>query len=512
MANKSRNTPSQAKALAEIEAFVEQLGPFVVAADKTRMPMLFTDAQSSKNEIVYVNESFVKLSRYKRHDLIGKPISEILAKAKGNSTIKEEILVNAVGKPSVRVRCVQHGGREFDAAVFVSPVNDKNGILHQYFVCFVDLTEHLEAQRSDQLRTNKLYKYAPGFIALTRGKEHRFAFANQAYESLIGRRAPVGKRAAEVLPELLEQGFIEILDQVYKSGRHYSSARMPFDLNCQPGRPAETRYVQFVYQPVRDEEGNVTGIFCEGSDITNMETTGAELEVAEAQLVHLSRVSAMGTMAATLGHELNQPLAAITNYAAGCSNLLAKSGLKTGELQDGLEAIGVAASRAGNIIRALREMTRKAAPRAEQFPLGSALAAAAALVRAGSCEGLGINIKIESSGCVRADRIQIEQVIVNLLQNACDALTSTDSRGSITGTVLSKNEEIGVVIQDDGPGVSANALESLFEWAESSKTNGMGLGLSISRTIIESNGGRIDLDHTGKAGASFSFWLPELVC
>lgn len=227
------------------------------------------------------------------------------------------------------------------------------------------------------------------------------------------------------------------------------------------------------------------------------------------ELRHLSRVSAMGTMAATLAHELNQPLEAISNYASGCENILEAGGFKAGKLQEGLRAIGAASVRAGDIIRRLREMTRNQANSSSRFRLSIAVTEAVGLVKAGGCEGASILCETHAPDWIWADRIEIEQVIVNLVKNACEAIQETGLLGTVTASIANIQGRIELTIKDDGNGMSAERAARLFQWADSSKAGGMGIGLSISRTIIERHGGKIFLDETSVAGTSFSFWLPE---
>lgn len=226
-------------------------------------------------------------------------------------------------------------------------------------------------------------------------------------------------------------------------------------------------------------------------------------------LRHLSRVGAMGTMAATLAHELNQPLEAISNYASGCENILEASGFQADKLQEGLQAITAASCRAGDIIRRLRGATHKHTPRSDWFPLRKALDEATGLVRAGGCEGVKINTRGRAPGWVHADQVEIEQVIINLLKNACEAVQETGAEGNVTGFISSEKGEVRLTIKDSGCGIAADRVPRLFDWSDTSKPDGMGIGLSISRTIIERHKGRMSLDETSGAGSSFSFWLPE---
>jgi two-component system sensor kinase FixL len=216
-------------------------------------------------------------------------------------------------------------------------------------------------------------------------------------------------------------------------------------------------------------------------------------------------------MAATLAHELNQPLAAIANYASGCSQIITQSGMVSEDLNEGLSAIAAASHRAGRIITGLRKMTKRIAPTRDVFDLSVALEESVHLVRAGGCNNVSIRLRAPSSFLVLGDRIQIQQVMVNLLRNACHAAEA----GEAPGTVLALTGERGgnpcAIIRDNGGGLRSEVAHDPFKWVESAKPDGMGIGLSICRTIIEAHAGRISVDKTGPLGTTFSFELPALL-
>lgn len=179
------------------------------------------------------------------------------------------------------------------------------------------------------------------------------------------------------------------------------------------------------------------------------------------------RLNAIGTLAATLAHELNQLLAAISNYAAGCTSLLVANGLQDGKVEEGLEAIARALERAGHI-----------------------------------------NSKATNTGRIKGDRIQVQQVFVNLLRNAGEAAADGND-GEVMTIVTIDGDKFKLTVTDNGGGISDETQKDLFAFSESPKP-GMGVGLSISRTIIESHGGTIRLEHTGSSGPSFSFSFPRV--
>jgi len=493
------------KALQEVK---DELGPFVVAADKTRMPILFTNAKSPDNDIVYTNQSFLDLAGYESSDAIGLPFHRLLAETDRVHATLEVIAGKHRGK--IDLPCLRKDNTEFDASVLVSPVCDKNGKLQQYFICFIDLTQRVENRIEQRLREVEIFVHTPGFIAFSTGPNHRFTFANMAYEILVGRQNLVGRRVADVLPEIADQGFIEFLDEVYRTGERKVGKNIPIRLVRGPSGEAETRYIDYVYEPVRDASGAVVGLFCEGSDVTNIQAVSEKLNDIQSQLMHVGRTNAMGTMAATLAHELNQPLAAVANYASGCINILKQSGLHSEDLHKGLSAIAAASDRAGKIIRGLRDMTKRITPVNEVFDLSNALKESVHLVRVGGCKDVSISTQCEPSMFVSGNKIQVQQVIMNLLRNACDAAAQRDTAGEVVALTTQKNGSQCIVIRDNGLGLPENIKDNVFSWVESIKSDGMGIGLSICRTIAEGHGGAVTLDSTGPSGTSFTFSLPNI--
>jgi two-component system sensor kinase FixL len=350
-----------------------------------------------------------------------------------------------------------------------------------------------------------LYENTPGFIAITGGAEHSYLFANAAYNRLVGDRQLLGRPVADVMPELVDQGFIDLLDHVYETGEPHVGANTMVEFRALPDAPAERRYLNFVYQPVRDPAGRIVGIFCEGQDVTAHRTDHEQLIALQAKLIHLSRVGTMSVMAATLAHELNQPLTAVANYIGACRRMLATD-FTIEQLDDPLRLASESTDRAAQIIRRIRQSTKRGTTSRERFDLCLAVEEAVALVQMDSCDS-SIEFRAHSPVQVLADRVQIQQVIINLLRNACEAAAAVRD-GLVIVRVSLEGDEVVVSVDDTGAGVGEEAAESLFQWAASSKPDGMGIGLSISRTIIEMHRGRIWHDRSDGQGARFSFSLP----
>lgn len=245
-------------------------------------------------------------------------------------------------------------------------------------------------------------------------------------------------------------------------------------------------------------------------DLTEREETEARLREVQSELARLARLSELGEMASTLAHELNQPLAAIANYSQGCVRYLASlDGAAAAHIREALEETASQALRAGETIRHLRELVTHGETEKSRENVRTLIEEAGALALAGSREE-GVRSIFDFScgaGEVVADRIQIQQVLINLMRNAMEAMRDSDRRELIVRTA---RDEGGVVIEvaDTGPGIADDVAGRLFEPFVTGKADGMGIGLSISRRIVEAHGGCISARRNEAGGATFRVSLP----
>lgn len=225
------------------------------------------------------------------------------------------------------------------------------------------------------------------------------------------------------------------------------------------------------------------------------------------EMEHGARLALLGEMASSLGHEINQPLAAIANYASGCQRRLA-AGTDPEGVVEGIGLIAAQAERAAGIVRRMRAFVRKRVPEPHPLDLNEPVREALGLFQATAARrGVTVTATLaEGLGPVRADRIQMEQVVLNLLQNAADAMAGRDYR-HIVVTTAGDGDRVRVGVADSGPGLSPEALAHLFEPFFTTKPEGLGLGLSLSRSFVEAHGGRLWAE-SGPDGARFQFTLP----
>lgn len=361
------------------------------------------------------------------------------------------------------------------------------------------VAEHDRHQSIAILRT--VIEAVPGLI-YAKNRSDRMLFANQAKLDVIGKPWPSvadktdsefldDPRQAEILTandhRIMTSGVTEVIEEFIdhpdKGPRVYLSTKVPF----------------------ADPDDRVAGMVGLSIDIT-------ERSKAERELVHVARRAAMGDMAATIAHEINQPLAAIAFYLDGSRTLLARDGYE-GPLREALTLALDQCLRAGEIIRRVRSFVSEGDHLRRPEPLVALIDEACGIALLGSREN-SVTVSIEHGDAdlqVLAEKVQIEQVIVNLVRNAIDATRETRGAAIEVTCTRTAGAMVLVSVRDNGPGISAEIAGRLFEPFVSTKgSTGMGFGLSISRTIIENHGGTIWADLDAEQGAVFRFSLPTL--
>jgi len=483
-----------------------------------------------------------------------------------------------------------------------------------------------------------MFDQAPGFMTLLSEPGHIFQLANAAYQSLIGHRQVIGKSVREALPELEGQGFFERLDQVSVTGEPYVGRGIKVVLrNAQDGT-AEQRILDFVYQPIKAEDGHITAIFVQGTDVSDLSFANAALQLREdhlrsilatvpdamvvideqariqsfstaaealfgyksseviganvsilmpspyreehdeylhrylstgerriiglgrtvtgmrkdgstfpmelavgemhpgtgrfftgfcrdlterhkaeariqeqqQELLHMARFTALGEMASTLAHEINQPLTAITNYLKGSRRLLEKSKDDNADmLREAVERAAEQALRAGDVIRHLRDFVARGESERQVERLTTIIEEASSLALVGAREAdVRVSYELDPAAeLVLTDRIQIQQVLLNLMRNAVEAMQGAPRRELRVVTRTRADGMAEVSVKDTGPGLAPEISAQLFQPFVTTKKQGMGVGLSICRTIVESHGGHIWAEAMPGGGTAFRFTL-----
>ncbi|MFZ5670736.1 MAG: PAS domain S-box protein [Pseudomonadota bacterium] len=245
-------------------------------------------------------------------------------------------------------------------------------------------------------------------------------------------------------------------------------------------------------------------------DLTERRDQERRLQELQSELVHVSRLTAMGEMASSLAHELNQPLSAISNYMRGSATLLESETVDRDRLRQALQRAGEQAVRAGDIIKRLREFVAKGETERTVEDPAKLLEEASALALVGAREqGVRVTLRFSRrAGSVIVDKIQIQQVALNLIRNAIDAMEVSPRKDLAISVDHARDDMVLVRVADTGPGIEPQVADRLFQPFVTTKAQGMGVGLSICRTIVEAHGGRIWVEPNEGGGAVFSFTLP----
>jgi signal transduction histidine kinase len=246
--------------------------------------------------------------------------------------------------------------------------------------------------------------------------------------------------------------------------------------------------------------------------VTDRKRAYAELVRLAHKMAHVARLSTLGELAAQIAHEVNQPLYCILNYSKACRNLLAREGdWDVEQLRDWNDEISAAATRAGDVIKRLRKFGGPGEFDPQPADANSLVYDARNFMDF-ALRKCGVRVELElSRGLPRVfvDRVQIHQVLVNLLQNACEAMEGLESTDRcITIRTKQLGDRVAVTVSDNGPGLPEGDDLNLFDTFVTTKTHGMGLGLAISRTILDNHGGRIWATQSEEGGAEFLFTLP----
>lgn len=278
-----------------------------------------------------------------------------------------------------------------------------------------------------------------------------------------------------------------------------------------PGPQGRAKWWDISLAAVIDESHQVVGVSVVSRDISEMKATQDRLVELQREVIHVTRLSAMGTMAGTLAHELNQPLAAAANYLRAGRRIAASPDFEASRLTHALEEAERQIQRVGEIIRRVRNMVSQQGLQTEVASLTRLVGDALKLFFSTDpdCAASVRSSISKDADAVKVDPVQAEQVLLNLIRNAWDVMENCEKRE----LVISAEREgaFSVVrVKDTGPGIEPGNENSIFTPMQSTSDEGLGLGLSISRTIVESHGGQIWAQNDPEGGASFCFSLPAV--
>jgi two-component system sensor kinase FixL len=445
--------------------------------------------------------------------VIGRPLADFLPPEDVAAGKPARILERARETGFYEERGMRLGlsGEPDLARVLVVPLRDASGVLTGYTTVVWPLSDLLaaeEALRAREAHLRSILETVPDAMIVIDEQARIKSFSAAAVRQFGYTEAEVtGRNVSLLMPEPYRTQHDAYMARYRKTGerriigigrvvvgQRKDGSTFPMELSVGEMRSGGVRYF--------------TGFI---RDLTERNLTETRLQQLQSELVHMSRFTALGEMASTLAHEINQPLTAIASYLKGCRRILGRmDGAEVPLLTDAVNQAAEQALRAGQVIRHLREFVARGESERHIEGLPKLVEEASALALVGAKEK-GVRVHFDrdpEAGLVLADRIQVQQVLLNLMRNAIEAMQGTERRDLVVATKpLPAEGLIAVHVSDTGSGIAPEIASQLFQPFVTTKPHGMGVGLSICRTIVESHGGRIWLEPRAGGGTEFRFTL-----
>ncbi|UCH78921.1 MAG: PAS domain-containing protein [Candidatus Coatesbacteria bacterium] len=343
-----------------------------------------------------------------------------------------------------------------------------------------------------------------------RGADGRFLYVSPSCERISGYKPEAFVDDPELIRELVLPEDRDLWDEHREEGEMTPGIHEArFRLRTRRG---EVRWIEHMCQPVTSPGGEFLGIRASNRDVTERERSVTEAARLRQQLLHATRVAAMGELTASLAHELTQPLTAILSNAQAALRLLAANPPDLEEVRASLADIVDDDKRAADVIKGVRALLVGGDSDYSPVDANDVIRQVAALTR-NEALAASVDVRLELAHrlkLVRGDRVQLQQVVLNLMLNALEAMGEQgyEPREIAIGTAERPEGEIVVTVRDSGPGIAAAPADRLFESFFTTKREGLGMGLAVSRAIVERHGGRIWFENNAEGGATFFVTLP----
>ncbi len=393
-----------------------------------------------------------------------------------------------------------------------SPVRDESGAIAGMFCSTYESTDQVQTERAlrdERERMSQMFAQAPTFMAMLRGPEHRFELTNPGYDKLIGHREVLGRTVADALPDAVEQGFLDLLDGVFTSGHAFTARGMLYAVQAEPGGPIDDRYVDFVYQPIRDATGAVVGVFVEGADVTDRKTLERDLqslnadleqrvrdrtqELVEAQeaLRQAQKMEAVGQLTGGIAHDFNNLLQGITGSLEIVQRRVAQG--RVSELDRFITGATTAANRAASLTHRLLAFSRRQPLDPRPVKVNPLVASLEDLLRRTTGEQIELEMVLAGGlWTTLCDPNQLENSLLNLVINARDAMphggkltietcnAHLDDHFAASQRDVRPGHYVCICVSDTGTGMSADTIAKAFEPFFTTKPIGQGTGLGLS--------------------------------
>jgi len=487
---------------------------------ETRFQTLFNSAAEfifvidSEGKILLTNRYAVDNSGYAESEIIGSNIKRFFTEKSQQTCDCNFPRLRETGSNRADIEFVCRDGRVLLMECSATAVPDEAGNFTTFLIIQRDVTERVQAAAAladSERRFKAIFNSTYQLIGLLDAAGSVLEVNRTALDFLGMQLADiVGRPFSEVVASRLSQKAQERVRKAIQDAGGGSPVRYEEEVVVANG---ERRIVDFTLKPVVDDNGQTVLIIPEGRDITDSRLAEEDARRHLQEAAHVMRLGTMGEMASTIAHELNQPLTALVSYCGTAKSLTEKAPSQQEKLDSILDHAMEQAHRASDIIRHFREFVSKGNQQRERISLDHLVESALGLL-SGELRNANVMLELHLDGgdCyVYVDKIQLEQVILNLLRNSSDAILQSgreDGRIDVY-TRRHSNNTAELTVIDNGPGVDPELQGHVFEPFQSGKATGMGMGLSISRSIIESHGGRLWNNRYQQGGAQFGFTLPR---
>ena len=453
---------------------------------------------------VDMNEVFVRLFGARDKDeLLGAPhrivvpesrevfVEGLVAIAEGRTSYEAETLVQRLNGERLRVR-------------FTMTFPPPPARLDRVLATLVDVTK---GRRAEYL-AGYVFETSPDAMYIV-GRDYTYRRVNPVFARRWGMPAEeiVGMRMGDLAgKEPFEETYKPNLDRCFAGEEVSFGGWFP--------TPDGRRYLVATYSPLRPDSERVEAALAVTRDLTDRVRASEALQEAQAELAHVTRVMTLGELTASIAHEVNQPLAAIVADANASLNWLAASPPALGSVREALDAIVKDGHRAADVIQRIRQLATKTSPQKARLDVNDVIRDVVPLIGT-EVRAHDVSLRIDLAPelpPVLADRIQLQQVLINLVMNGIEAMASIGGRPRelVVRSQPGDGDQVMVSVRDAGVGIDTQKIDQLFSAFYTTKPDGMGMGLSISRSIIETHGGRLWATPNADHGATFHFALPRM--
>lgn len=494
----------------------QQLGAVIVVRDITQNKQYASDLYDSKQRYgmlvdtmseglgvqdihgitQYVNDRLCEMLGYSRKHFIGRHFSDFIDLPELDmQQLPEKI-------PPYDVEATHRNGSKVFLSVSPQIIRGENNQYMGRFAVFTDITQRKQSEETLR-KLSSAVEQSPNAIIIT-DSEGIIEYINPCFSSVTGYsfQEAVGKKPSIIKSNKTPATIYENLWRTIKSGRPWTGEI------TNKAKNGSFYLDRLTISPIKDPDGNITHFVSIQTNITEHRHAEEQARLHQMELAHVSRLNTLGEMASGLAHELNQPLAAISSYSATGLELLKNKKISENKFIHILEQTHAQACRAGIIIKRMRRMIRK--ERTHKSPCNiNALIRDAAALSEPELRRHDIQLKLDLNNSlprILADSIQIEQVILNLLRNAIEA--SSANNDIVIRSRINNKSEAQISVEDMGKGVDAETAKNLFTPFYTTKPAGLGVGLSLSRSIIEFHSGQLWTEPNTPKGSCFHFTLP----